>query len=130
MGKGPLVVGETWAAVTEKHLLMRGGGELGTNGQHCSKKVSRATIPLRHMVPFSPVLSASAGGHTGTGNRQGDTEVSAWAGNFTGPHMGSLLVTRRASPPAAPLAAVAALFLNPLPLAKHFLLRGMLTLCV
>ena len=59
----------------------------------------------------------------GTGSGQGETEVSTWAGNFTGPCMGSPCIPgwtpRRASPPAAGL-ALAALLLNPLPLAKHF----------
>lgn len=112
------------AAVTEEHLLMRGGDELGTNRQHCSKKVKKATIPPRHTVPFSPVLGASVRDHTRTATGQGENKVHIWASDCTGPHMGSFPLARvTRSPPAAAL-AVAALLLNPLPLAKHFLSRA------
>lgn len=72
-------VGKTWAAVTEKHILMREGRELGTNEWYCSKKLSRITIPQEAQGPFSS--HAQCGCHRGT-----------WGQAMCGGHQGQYLV--------------------------------------
>lgn len=72
-------VGKTWAAVTEKHILMREGRELGTNEWYCSKKLSKITIPQEAQGPFSS--HAQCGCHRGT-----------WGQAMCGGHQGQYLV--------------------------------------
>lgn len=78
---------------------MRAGGELDTNGQHCSKKVSRATIPHEAHGAFFSCSHWVLGAAWGQFNGQRGTEISTWAGNFTGPCIGSTLVAHLTGPP-------------------------------